>query len=305
MFSEWCSRNLQKQITHRKSNSLTALKQITHGKSKPLTAKTTSLRAKSLINSECDILIVEVSLFGVTQFVFHWHSLRELLLISERAHIFWVISFPRINIVLTGFFWSLPMLYWTNNKGVRNQKFFGLKLPIKYKQTRLNWCHSRGKNMAWGVCIYKSYELPNHSSTLVLVHWPGPLSMLTACHVSKRKKYSSSLYNNERCQRRRCLESGLIVPSCVQAKHRSKIPSWPCFPSAEKKSPVQLCPDSSRGPWSSEHASRKFHLPWRGWNWIATRNFDLDLADVGSEWLDDSMFRKLIKLNKLYVALLN
>ena len=43
-------------------------------------------------------------------------------------------------------------------KACRNQKFFGLKLPIKYKQTRLNWCTPHGKNMALGVCVYKSYE---------------------------------------------------------------------------------------------------------------------------------------------------
>ena len=37
------------------------------------------------------------------------------------------------------------------------------------------------------------------------------------------------------------MENGPIVASCFQAKFmRSEIPSWPCFPSAEKI-PVQLC----------------------------------------------------------------
>ena len=31
---------------------------------------------------------------------------------------------------------------------------------------------------------------------------------------------------------------------------------------------------------------------------LATINFDVDSADVGSEWLNDTMFRRLIKLNK-------
>ena len=48
-------------------------------------------------------------------------------------------------------------------------------------------------------------------------------------------------YNNEKCQRRRCLQNGPIVASCFQAKCRSEILSRPCFPSAEKI-PVQLCP---------------------------------------------------------------
>ena len=89
---------------------------------------------------------MEVGLFGITQRIFHWHSLRELLLTtyiskrkSEHAHIFWVISFPRINIVLTGFFWSLSMLYWTNNKGVPKAENLRPKI-------------------AWGVCVYKWYE---------------------------------------------------------------------------------------------------------------------------------------------------
>ena len=80
--------------------------------------------------------------------------LRELLLISyiskfksEHAHIFWVISFPRINIVLTGFFWSTEL----TTKACRNQTFFGVKLPIKYKQIKLNWCTLHGKNVALGV----------------------------------------------------------------------------------------------------------------------------------------------------------
>ena len=34
---------------------------------------------------------------------------------NTHTSIFWVISFQRINTVLTGFFWSLSMLYLTNN----------------------------------------------------------------------------------------------------------------------------------------------------------------------------------------------
>ena len=30
---------------------------------------------------------------------------------------------------------------------------------------------------------------------------------------------------------------------------------------------------------------------------LATINFDVDSADVGSEWFNDAMFRRLIKLN--------
>ena len=37
------------------------------------------------------------------------------------------------------------------------------------------------------------------------------------------------------------VENGPSVASCFQAKRRSEIPSWPCFPSAEKI-PVHLCP---------------------------------------------------------------
>ena len=73
----------------------------------------------------------------------------------------------------------------------------------------------------------------------------------------------NSLYNNEKCQRRRYLDNGQIIASCVQAKHRSEILSWPCFPCTEKIH-TQLCPDSPRGPRCSEHAGQEFHLPWRG-----------------------------------------
>ena len=41
---------------------------------------------------------------------------------------------------------------------------------------------------------------------------------------------------------------------------------------------------------------------------LATINFDVDSANVGSKWFNDTMFRELIKLNiqtKLYAALLN
>ena len=69
---------------------------------------------------------------------FHWPSLRELLLISyiskcksEHAHIFWVIWFPRINIVLTGFLWSLSTLYWTKNKGVPKPEILRRKIANK------------------------------------------------------------------------------------------------------------------------------------------------------------------------------
>ena len=42
---------------------------------------------------------------------------------------------------------------------------------------------------------------------------------------------------------------------------------------------------------------------------LATIKFDVDSADDGREWFNDTMFRKLIKLiniqTKLYAALLN
>ena len=48
--------------------------------------------------------------------VFHWHSLLISYISKWKANthtsIFWVISFPRINTVLTGFFWSLSMLHY-------------------------------------------------------------------------------------------------------------------------------------------------------------------------------------------------
>ena len=58
------------------------------------------------------------------------------------------------------------------------------------------------------------------------------------------------------------------IASCVQAKHRSEILWWPCFPCAEKI-PTQLCPDSPCGPRCSEHTGQEFHLPRQGWNWIS------------------------------------
>ena len=49
----------------------------------------------------------------------------------EHAHIiFWVISFPRINTVLTGFFWSLSMSYLTNNTGVPKPEIIRPKGPF-------------------------------------------------------------------------------------------------------------------------------------------------------------------------------
>ena len=37
-------------------------------------------------------------------------QLLNIALISEHEHIFWVISFPLINIVRTGFFWSVDVI---------------------------------------------------------------------------------------------------------------------------------------------------------------------------------------------------
>ena len=112
-----------------------------------------------------------------------------------------------------------------------------------------------------------------------------------------------------------CLENRQITASCVQAKHRSEIPLWPHFPCAEKI-PVQLCPDSPRGPQSNEYASQNFQLSCDDEIKLHTTiNFEVDSSDVGSDWFNDTMFRRLIKLNKysyediyvynLYAALLN
>ena len=146
----------QKHFAHDKSKFSHGKIKFAHGKNKFTHGK-----------SKCNIFIVEVSLFseccyssqygiGFTHCDFHWPSLRDILLISyiskcksKHAHIFWVISFALINIVLTGLLAT---------KACRNQKFFGVKLPIKFKQTRLNWCTLHGKIMALGICVHKSYE---------------------------------------------------------------------------------------------------------------------------------------------------
>ena len=123
----------QKQIRSRQKQIPSRQKQFTHGKSKSLTAKTNSLTVKATqlrmrYFYSGGQSVLEASVF----------SLRELLLISyiskctsEHAHVFRVISFPRINIVRTGFFWCLSMLYWTNNKGVRKPEILGRKIANK------------------------------------------------------------------------------------------------------------------------------------------------------------------------------
>ena len=37
---------------------------------------------------------------------------------------------------------------------------------------------------------------------------------------------------------------------------------------------------------------------------LVTINFDVDSADVGSEWFNDTMFRRLIKLNKYSIEVI-
>ena len=73
---------------------------------------------------------------------------------------------------------------------------------------------------------------------------------------------------------------------------------WPRFPCAEKI-PVQLCSDSPRGPQSNEYASQNFHLSCDDEIKLHTTiNFEVDSFDVGSDWFNYTMFRRLIKLNK-------
>ena len=57
-----------------------------------------------------------------------------------------------------------------------------------------------------------------------------------------------------------------------QANHSflfsSKTQEWNLFPICRKDSHTAMS-DSPHGSRSSEHAGRKFHLPWRGWNRIS------------------------------------
>ena len=114
---------------------------------------------------------------GITHRVFHWHSLRELLLISyiskwkrTRTHLSsaWFISTDKC-----GAYWLLRnsglcwCYSWLTTKACRNQIFFGLKLRIKYKETTgvLRMVKKYGIT---AVCVYKSYE---RSKSLIANMW--------------------------------------------------------------------------------------------------------------------------------------
>ena len=56
----------------------------------------------------------------------HVHSWNALTVTAKAK-----ISFPSINMVLTRFFWSLSMLYWTNNKGVPKPEILQPKIANK------------------------------------------------------------------------------------------------------------------------------------------------------------------------------
>ena len=53
---------------------------------------------------------------------------------NTNTSIFWMISFPRINTVLTVFFWSLSMLYLTNDTGVPKPEIDPFSLPVMWSE---------------------------------------------------------------------------------------------------------------------------------------------------------------------------
>ena len=151
-------RSRQKQIAH-------GTEQIAHGKSRStqnaifVIVGVSGLFSKCCYSSQLLRSLIHSPCFPLT---LASRVRLELLLIShiskcksEHAHILWFHFHGYISWDSSGLCQCYTEL---TTKACRNQKFFGVKLPIRYKQTRLNWCTPHGKNMALGVSVYKSYE---------------------------------------------------------------------------------------------------------------------------------------------------